>query len=454
MKLIYRIALAAISFGCSLAANAQIDFSKYASVKGTDSIDWEILHKPLVISADSLLIDREDFDSIISVPQRRYAPFMAGYMRPVVFDAYEFLDPLPLEPSQKREFPETFEYFDDMADNDQLYRIMRQRYMMDHPQSVTLNQLWMPDVPKSFKAYIDPVSSKIKFREMKVNRQELVDDLQADIDRKHWIHSFDASLQFSQAYISPNWYQGGNNNLNMIALIGYHVKLNQKFYPNYLFEASVQYKLGFNNAPDDSIHSINISEDIFQFNLTAGLKAAKRWFYSANIMFKTQLLNSYTPNTYNLNSAFLSPGELNVGLGMTYNYSNKRKTFTLGASISPLSWNMKTCTNHHMDVNDFGIAPGRRLKNKIGSSGEMTMEWRIAYNIVYHSRLFAFTDYDYMYGDWEHTVDFNINRFLTTRLYFHMRYDTTTPRVEDSNWHKFQFKEIFSFGFAYHFGTV
>ena len=219
MKLIYRIAVAAISFGCSLAANAQIDFSKYASVKGTDSIDWEILHKPLVISADSLLIDREDFDSIISVPQRRYAPFMAGYMRPVVFDAYEFLDPLPLEPSQKREFPEAFEYFDDMADNDQLYRIMRQRYMMDHPQSVTLNQLWMPDVPKSFKAYIDPVSSKIKFREMKVNRQELVDDLQADIDRKHWIHSFDASLQFSQAYISPNWYQGGNNNLNMIALI-------------------------------------------------------------------------------------------------------------------------------------------------------------------------------------------------------------------------------------------
>ena len=38
-------------------------------------------------------------------------------------------------------------------------------------------------------------------------------------------------------------------------------------------------------------------------------------------MFKTQLLNSYTPNTYNLNSAFLSPGELNVGLGMPYNDS-------------------------------------------------------------------------------------------------------------------------------------
>ena len=34
-----------------------------------------------------------------------------------------------------------------------------------------------------------------------------------------------------------------------------------------------------------------------------------------------------------------------------------------------------------------------------------------------------------------------------------MRYDTTTPRVDDSRWHKFQLKEIFSFGFAYHFGV-
>ena len=35
-----------------------------------------------------------------------------------------------------------------------------------------------------------------------------------------------------------------------------------------------------------------------------------------------------------------------------------------------------------------------------------------------------------------------------------MRYDTNTPRVEDSRWHKMQLKEILSFGFNYTFGMI
>ena len=46
--------------------------------------------------------------------------------------------------------------------------------------------------------------------------------------------------------------------------------------------------------------------------------------------------------------------------------------------------------------------------NKFGSSAEINYMYKIAYNIVYNSRLFAFTDYERFQGDWEHTVDFNI----------------------------------------------
>lgn len=171
-------------------------------------------------------------------------------------------------------------------------------------------------------------------------------------------------------------------------------------------------------------------------------------------MFKTQLFNSYPTNSHNRQAALLSPGELNVGLGMTYSYVNPKKTVTFGTSISPLSWNLKTCIDRRVDETTYGLSAGRRTKNKVGSSAECTLEWKIAYNIVYHSRLFLFTDYDYAYGDWEHTVDFNINRFLSTRLYVHMRYDTSTPSNPDHNWHKFQIKEIFSFGFSYNFSTI
>jgi hypothetical protein len=65
-----------------------------------------------------------------------------------------------------------------------------------------------------------------------------------------------------------------------------------------------------NNAPDDSINAYNISEDVLQLNTTFGIRAVKRWYYSFTGQFKTQLLNSYTSNTRDLKSAFLSPGEL------------------------------------------------------------------------------------------------------------------------------------------------
>ena len=209
-----------------------------------------------------------------------------------------------------------------------------------------------------------------------------------------------------------------------------------------------------NSAPDDSIHSYNISEDIFQINATMGYKAAKKWYYSANILFKTQLLNSYPTNSTEKRSSFMSPAELNVGLGMTFNHSNEKKTFTFGASISPLSWNMKTVLDNDINPEIYSIDNGRRVKNKFGSSAECTLNWKISHNITYQSRLFLFTDYDYAYADWEHTIDLSINRFLSTRFYAHMRYDTTTPYIDGCSWKKFQFKEIFSFGFTYHFGTI
>lgn len=405
------------------------------------------------VEIEPLLIDREDFDSIISVPQRNYRTLDAGHFGPVVFDTYHFLEPIPLTPKHDETFPEVYYWLDDLEFGQQLMEQTRQRYATYNPDGVRYNLAFLPETPKSYRAYVDPTTTKIVLEELKVDKEELAKDLTPDIERKKWLQSFDASLQFSQAYVSPNWYQGGNNNLNLIGQLMYHVKLNQKFYPKYLFEATVQYKLALTSTPDDSIHSMNITEDIFQVNATFGVKAAKRWFYSANLMFKTQLFNSYPLNSRQLQSSFLSPGELNLGLGMTYNYSNAKKTFTFGASISPLSWNMKTCIDRKLDETVYGITEGHKTVHKVGSSAECTLQWKIAYNIVYNSRLFAFTDYGYFQADWEHTVDFNINRFLSTRLYVDMRYDTTTPRVDDSRWHKFQLKEIFSFGFAYHFGV-
>lgn len=188
--------------------------------------------------------------------------------------------------------------------------------------------------------------------------------------------------------------------------------------------------------------------------MLAGYKASKHWYYSTNVSFKTQLLRNFKSNTRDLKSSFMSPGELNVGVGMTYNYANPKKTFTLDASISPFSWNMKTCIDKKMDETSFGIKEGRKTVSQYGSNAEGSLYWAICNNINIRSRLFVFTNYDYAYGDWENTLSFNINRFLSTQIYVHMRYDTSTPRIENESWHKFQLKEILSFGFAYKFSNI
>lgn len=165
-------------------------------------------------------------------------------------------------------------------------------------------------------------------------------------------------------------------------------------------------------------------------------------------------MNSFTKNTNNLRSAFLSPGELNIGLGMTYNYANPKKTFSVDVSLSPLTYNMKMCTNDRINVTAYGITEGHHSVHKFGSSAECKLAWKICYNISLATRFFAFTDYDRAYADLENTLVFNINKFLTTQLFWNMRYDTNTPRIDDTKWKKFQMKEILSIGFSYNFSTT
>ena len=52
------------------------------------------------------------------------------------------------------------------------------------------------------------------------------------------------------------------------------------------------------------------------------------------------------------------------------------------------------------------------------------------------------------------TLSFDINKYLSTQIYAHLRYDTSTGRIANTDWHRWQLKEILSFGFSYKFSTI
>lgn len=273
-----------------------------------------------------------------------------------------------------------------------------------------------------------------------------------ETEKINWIHDINGGIQFSQAYISPNWYQGGNNSLSLLIDLLWRVQLNTIFHPNLLFDNSISYKLGITSSPQDEYHKYAISEDLFQWNLKAGVKAFERWFYSVTFQFKTQLLNNYPANSPDRSASFLSPGDFNAGLGMTYAFINKKKNFKFNASISPVSYNLKTCIDPLIDPTQFNIKKGQKYSNEIGSNSELTIDWNIVKNLSYRSRLFLFTNYSYFQGDWENTFSFKFNKFLSTQIYCHLRYDSSSD-LSIGKWHNWMMKEILSFGISYTFST-
>lgn len=368
---------------------------------------------------------------------------------PVVFDTYR-LDLKPMTISKDAEEGGVdAPWLSDLAWRHNFYNTQIQRLAEESPWLVPYNIRSMPEPPKQYEAKLDAKKNILTIHERKVEVPAAVAE-QPGMKMKNWIHTFDASLQFSQAYMSDNWYQGGNNNLNLLGNFIYNLQLNQTLHPKLLFTLKLQYKVGVNSAPDDKVRDYNINEDLFQANMKFGLKATSKFYYSMNMQFKTQLLQNFEANSWDLDASFLTPGELNAGIGMTYNTKNKKGNLKFSASLSPLSYNMKTWRANYKLLDSKGeMVHPDKLDHQVGSSGECNLAWALTRNIALTSRLFAFTDYSYLQGDWETTLDFSINKFLSTRIYAHLRFDDSL--ASDDKWKHWQFKEIFSFGLQYKF---
>ena len=328
----------------------------------------------------------------------------------------------------------------------------RYRAMVEHPQLVAYNVNSLPEPPKEYILTSSPSQGMLTIEAPQVVApiDSVIDE--APVKIHNWLHIFNGSVHFTQAYISDNWYQGGENNLNVLADIKWECNLNQAVHPNWLFNNMMNYKLGVTTASGDSLRRYHINEDNFLFTSQLGYKAVKHWYYSAMLNFKTQFFNNYKPNSDVMTAAFLSPGELNIGIGMTYDYKNADQTKTLTVAIAPLSYNLKICRDiDHLDPVNFGIDPGHHTKSTFGSNVEAKWFWKINSSITWSSRFYVFTNYQYVQGDWENTFDFSITRHLNTKIFTHLRYDKSHPYHDD--WRYWQFKEILSFGIVYRFAT-
>ncbi len=388
--------------------------------------------------------------------QSTQQPDSAALYMPLIFDSYAYTDSTTDSIANQTPSPYVLDdgaqWLRDAQTRAQRYHQLRKQLMKANPDLVPYNVKSLPEPPKEYAIQADPSKALLTVAPPADIKPEEKTIEEPAVPLHNWLHEFTSSLHFTQTYISANWYQGGENNLNILADVEWKCNLNQDVHTKWMWNNTVHYKLGVSTAHGDTLRNYMVNEDNFQVTSQLGYKAVNNWYYSATLNFKTQFFNIYNTNEEARTASFLSPGELNLGLGMTYSKKSANGERTLNLALAPLSYNLLICRDiDNLDPTSFGIDAGHHTKHSVGSNIEAKWEITFSPAISWTSRLYAFTDYSYVQGDWENTITFSITRHLNTKIYAHLRYDKSHER--DDDWKYWQFKEILSLGISYRFAT-
>ena len=294
-----------------------------------------------------------------------------------------------------------------------------------------------------------PAVAQLATNEMAVDLTDDVDEVQLVVRRPNfWKVKGDYSFQLTQNHFSDNWYQGGDNNYTMLALLTMEANFNNK--QKIQWDNKLEMRLGFQTSKTDEKHKFKTNDDLLRFTTKIGYKATAHWFYTLQVQAYTQFYPSYKDNSEEVSSDFLSPFNLVVSLGMDYKLELKR--FRGSATLAPVAYNFRSVERRSLFGN-FGLDPGRSMYNNFGPNITVNYSWDIWKNIRWDARIYWFSNMEMTDVEWENTFTFTINKYLNSKLFLYPRIDDSSEnyRNEDKKYPYLMFKEWFSLGVNYSF---
>ena len=322
-------------------------------------------------------------------------------------------------------------------------------FYLQHPNLVQGNEFYLEEVKLLDESEMVAVPREEKMKNfMKVDNPTENAEAASEVvvlKPNFWKYTGRSSLQLSQYSISDNWYQGGESTNALLGELRLTANYNDQHRVE--FENTFEMKVGFITAPSDTVHSYRTNADLLRLNSKLGVRAIKNLYYTLAAEFKTQFFPNYKTNTNDMISNFLSPAQLAVSLGMDYKLNKKK--YNLSVMGAPFSYTFVYIANDSIvDPTAFSVERGKHSASMFGSKITVNLDWKIASNISYLSKLEYFTTYKQVIASWENTFDFKLSRYLSTRIFIHPRFDdgiTLTPENDSY----FQFKEMLTFGLAY-----
>lgn len=320
------------------------------------------------------------------------------------------------------------------------------RFYVDYPNLVHQNEaklMGLEPLNDELKKIADKKENILKFIKNESSTQVSESDLVV-YKPNFWTKGGSGYLQFSQNTISDNWYKGGESTISLLSGLTYQANYDDK--RNVQWENKFEWKLGFVTAPSDTLHAYKANNDLVRLSTKLGYKAIKNWYYTLSGEFKTQIFSNYATNSNNLISSLLSPAELNIGLGMDYKYVKDGKV-NLSVLMNPFNFTRYSILSDDVNPTKFNIEEGKKSAIVWGSRIEATMKWKLMKALMWESRFSYITNYKKVVSEWENTFTFNFNKYLSTKLFLHGRFDDGV--AAQGKWGYVQYQELLSFGLNY-----
>lgn len=273
------------------------------------------------------------------------------------------------------------------------------------------------------------------------------DDLGIVVRRPNfWTFKTNFSLQFTQNYVSDNWYKGGESHNALLASTVIEANFNNQ--RKLTFDNKLEMKLGFQTSHNDEEHKYKTNSDLIRLTNKLGLRAVRHWYYTVMLQSWTQFCKGYKANDKRVYSDFMSPFESLLSIGMDYQQTSKNKRFTISATLSPLALKLKYVGRPSL-ITYYSLNEGHHTKWEYGSNVTVNYKWNIINNVAWSGRIYYFTDYSKTQVEWENTFNLTINRYLSARLFLYPRFDDSRKRNEGRS--HFEFNELLSLGLNMNF---
>jgi hypothetical protein len=268
------------------------------------------------------------------------------------------------------------------------------------------------------------------------------------------------SINLTEGIIS-NWARGGENSISTLWILNTFANYKKN---NHQWNNTFRFKYGLLKSGKEK--GIRKNEDSWEIDSRYGLKASKKWYYSAAFNLKSQIANGYKyPNDSVVISKFFAPGYLHLSLGMDYRPNKK-----VSVLVSPLTWKSTfVLDTARIDQTRYGLKTDQRVRNDIGAYIKTFIRYDFSKTMYMTHRINLFSQYNRnpqnIDVDWEMSFIIKLGPFFNINIYTHMIYDDDVklpvynsegepvlgPDGKQKRSPGLQFKQYLNIGFRYKF---